>query len=70
MDRLVILPVQPFVHLGIELYILGSLSCVASYSSDAMFNGWDKSPITRENIQNICHITYAEIVDMELFKVF
>ena len=51
-----LLPIQPF--LGLELYILGSLSCAAMYSNDAEFNGWDEKPKKQGVIKNNCYLTY------------
>ena len=41
-DRLVELSWQPFLHLGLRLYVVGSLSCASSYANDAVFSGWNK----------------------------
>ena len=68
-DRLVILPVQPFLHLGLEVYVLGSLSCVAAYSNDATFNGWNEKPL-QQDILNNCTLTYSEALHSETVEGF
>ena len=69
-DRLVKLPIQPFLHLGLELYILGSLSCAATYSNDAEFNGWGEKPKKKGVIQNNCYLTYAELPNDQTIEGF
>ena len=55
-ERLVELPVQPFLGLGLRMYILGSLSCVATYANDAQFNGWDQPPKKSAMVLKIINI--------------
>ena len=64
-ERLIELPFQPFQHLDIELYIMGSLSCVATYCNDAAFNGWGETPKEHETIKNNCYIWCSEPVESE-----
>lgn len=67
-ERLVELPVQPFLGVGICLYVLGSLSCVATYSNDAQFNGWGKPPKENSRLENNCHLWCYELEKMESFE--
>ena len=56
-DRLVRLPFQPFIHIGVELYILGSLCCAATYSNMAGFKGWgDDEKKKNSKFENNCFI--------------
>ena len=71
-ERLVVLPFQPFLNIGIELYILGSQSSVATYSNDAKFTGWNEecketihSSKKTKHIQNNCFIWCSKPADPE-----
>jgi hypothetical protein len=64
-ERLVLLPCQPFLDIGIKLYVLGSLSCVATYSNDVNFNGWNKGPKKESSLQNNCRIFGSQPLDSQ-----
>ena len=64
-ERLVLLPYQPFFGIGIELYVLGSLSSAATYSNDANFNGWNNGPKKENPLQNNCHIFGSQPLDAD-----
>ena len=68
-DRLVKLRVQPFKKIGITLYIVGSLSCTASYANDAEFSGWGKRKRSREVLNN-CFLWESDPIDVETVKGF
>ena len=69
-ERLVLLHFQPFIHLGIRVYILASQSCASSYSNDATFKGWNKSPKSNPNIKNNCNLWCSEPIDGETLQGF
>ena len=62
-ERLVILPFQPFLDIGIELYVLGSLSCAATYSNDAEVHGWGEECKKAETSDNNCFMWCSKPAD-------
>ena len=62
-ERLFLVPVQPFKHVGIELYILGSLSCASTYSNDAQFNGWEDESRKKSHCENNCRFWCSTPID-------
>ena len=67
-ERLVELSFQPFLHIGLRLYLLGSLSCAASYSNDADFKGWsDSCERTTGNLNN-CFLREYSPLDEKTVK--
>ena len=62
-ERLFLVPVQPFRHVGIGLYILGSLSCAATYINDSQFNGWEDQSRKKSHCENNCRFWCSTPID-------
>ena len=69
-ERLVELSFQPFLSIGLCLYVLGSLSCIASYSNDADFKGWNHDCERKSNDLNNCFLREYCPLDEKTVKGF
>ena len=69
-ERLVKLSFQPFLHIGLHLYLMGSLNCAATYSNDADFKGWNDHYDRTTNNLNNCFIREYAVLDEKTVKGF
>ena len=70
-DRMVKLKFQPFKKIGITLYMVGSLSCAATYANDAEFSGWETKKRKRDStISNNCFLWESAPLDTKTVQGF
>ena len=70
-ERMVELSFQPFLHIGLRLFVVGSLSCAASYSNDANFKGWSAGHNSDStNFVNNCFLREYSPLDENTVKGF
>ena len=62
-DRMVELKFQPFQHLGLQLYVVGSLSCSSSYANDACFSNWTEKTTEAQTHLNNSYIEEFDPAD-------